>query len=203
MQRISPSSCAIYSHWDSTYSERFYLGRAWTSPTLIVTTAPAREIMVCIYLFMSVSIDHLSHVCPTLVPKIRVRPEMLCVFRYIDVLTCVIYNCMHSTKQQGWLELLVSAVKIIDKDRLVNAQTHGINGFSLLRQWCCSCPSNLPMHLCESEMTNGLTVSILLFCDVHIDIGATLSLLHCLRVICACRPIQTNSAETSLALLHM
>ena len=36
-------------------------------------------------------------------------------------------------------------------------------------------PSNLPTRLCESETTDGLTV--LLFCDVHIDIGATLNLL--------------------------
>ena len=31
-------------------------------------------------------------VCHTLVPEIHVRPEMLHVFWYIDVLTCVIYN---------------------------------------------------------------------------------------------------------------
>ena len=43
-------------------------------------------------------------------------------------------------------------------------------------------PGNLPMRLCDSETTNGLTV--LLFCDVHIDIGATLNLLQCLCVIC-------------------
>ena len=37
-----------------------------------------------------------------------------------DMLTCMIYNCMHSTRsteQQRRLELLVSAVKIIDEDR--------------------------------------------------------------------------------------
>ena len=59
---------------------------------------------------------HLPHVCRTLVPRIRVCPEMLRVFRYIDVLTCVIYNC-RSTEQQGQLQLLMSAVKIIDEDR--------------------------------------------------------------------------------------
>ena len=32
----------------------------------------------------------LPHVCRALVPEIRVRPEMFCVFQYIDVLTCVI-----------------------------------------------------------------------------------------------------------------
>ena len=46
--------------------------------------------------------------------------------------------------------------------------------------------------------------TVLLFCDVHIDIGTTLNLPQssCMRVICGCRAIQTNSAETSLALLQ-
>ena len=39
------------------------------------------------------AIYHLPLVCRTLVPEIRVRPEMLRVFWYIDMLTCVIYNC--------------------------------------------------------------------------------------------------------------
>ena len=38
-----------------------------------------------------------TRVCRTLVPKIRVGPEMLRVFQYIDVFTCVVYNC----EQQG------------------------------------------------------------------------------------------------------
>ena len=59
-------------------------------------------------------------------------------------------------------------------------------------------PGNLPTPLCESEMTDGITV--LLFCD---DIGATLNLLQCLRVICGCRTVQTNSAEIPLVLLAM
>ena len=68
---------------------------------------------LCIYLCMY----HLPRICCTLVPEIHVRPEMLHAFRYIDVLTCIIYNCVHSTEQQGRLELLMSAVEIIDKDR--------------------------------------------------------------------------------------
>ena len=59
-----------------------------------MTTAPALAIM---YL----SLYHLPCVCRTLVPEI-------CVCRYIDVLTCVIYNCT------GLLELLMSTMKIID-----------------------------------------------------------------------------------------
>ena len=46
---------------------------------------------VCMYVCMYVS-NVLLRVCRTLVPEIRVHPEMLRVFRYIDVLTCVIYN---------------------------------------------------------------------------------------------------------------
>ena len=49
-------------------------------------------------------------------------------------------------------------------------------------------------------MSDELTI---LFCDVHIDKGVTLNLLQCLHVICGCRAVQTNSAETVLALLHM
>ena len=75
--------------------------------------SPTQNNCTCIYIIMY----HLPRVCCTLVPEIRVCPEMLrvcpemlrvCpemlrVFQYIDVLmcTCVIYNCMHSTEQQG------------------------------------------------------------------------------------------------------
>ena len=82
---------------------------------------------------MSLCMYDLPHVCRTLVLEICVRPEMLRVFQYIDVVTCMIYNCMHSTEQQRSLELLVPAVKTINEDRKENAQTHV--GFSLLRQW--------------------------------------------------------------------
>ena len=36
---------------------------------------------------------HLPHICCILVSVIRVCPEMRCGFWYIDMLTCVIYNC--------------------------------------------------------------------------------------------------------------
>ena len=64
-----------------------------------------------------------TYVSRTLVPEIRVHPEMLHVFQYIDVLMCVIYNCMHSTEQQAGMTVA--------------------SGFSLLRQWSCSscCPA--------------------------------------------------------------
>ena len=60
---------------------------------------------------------HLPRVCCTLVPKIHVNPEILIVFRYIEVLMCVIYNCMHSTVMTGTTRVSDSAVKIIDEDR--------------------------------------------------------------------------------------
>ena len=45
------------------------------------------------------SVYHLLCVCHTqLVPKIRVRPEMLHIFCHIEVLMCMIYNL---TEQQG------------------------------------------------------------------------------------------------------
>ena len=73
------------------------LGQALVSPTLIMTTAPTHGIIVC----------HLPRICHTLVPKICVCHKMLYVFLYIDMLTCVIYNCMRLTEQQGQPELLL------------------------------------------------------------------------------------------------
>ena len=67
----------------------FIIGWAWASPTLIVTSAPALGMMVRIYLCIIY-----SEFCHTLVPEIRVCPEMLHVFRYINVFSCMIYNCM-------------------------------------------------------------------------------------------------------------
>ena len=68
---------------------------------------------------MYLSMYHLPRICRTLVPEIRVRPKMLRVFRYIDMLTCVIYNCtrLNSQERHERLELLVSAMKIIYEDR--------------------------------------------------------------------------------------
>ena len=57
---------------------------------------------------------HLPHVCYTLVPEIYVHPKMLCVFRYIEVLTCVIYNCMHSIEHQGQTLSVVKTVIVFD-----------------------------------------------------------------------------------------
>ena len=52
------------------------------SPSLAVGGVWLRD-----YIYLSMY--HLPRVCRTLLPEIRVCPEMLHVFRYIDVLTCV------------------------------------------------------------------------------------------------------------------
>ena len=92
--------------------------------------------------------------------------------------------------------------------RQVNAQIDGVNGSSLLRHWqqSCSCPETCqcdsvtqkwPAMGCQTVLLNVLWRSY------HIEIGMTLNLLQCLRVIGWCRAAQTNSAERSLALLVM
>ena len=118
------------------------------------------------------------------------------------MLTCVIYNCMHSNEQQGRLELLMSNHEDYRRRQVgecadIHVWYKQIQPTETVDLYLI----NLPTGLCASETTDGLTVWP--FCDVHIDISTTLSLLQCLRVICGCRPIQTNSAEKSLALLHM
>ena len=68
---------------------------------------------------MSVSMYHLPCVCHTLAPEIRVRLEILHVFWYIDVLTCVVYNCTepeevrHAYLTVPQLQLLSVASQIV------------------------------------------------------------------------------------------
>ena len=101
---------------------------------------------------------------------------------YIDVLMCMVYKC---TRLNCNGELLGSAVRFMDEDsRWMRRHAHGINRFSLLRQWSFSC---LPtcQHTCmlESETSDRLTVYCCFF-DVHINVGMTLNLLQCLCVVC-------------------
>ena len=85
-----------------------------------MTMAPAWNNGLYLFIYLSI---YLCCICMYhlytlhLVPEICVCPEMLRVFWYIDVLTCMVYNCMQLTEQQGRLELLVSAVIFIDEDR--------------------------------------------------------------------------------------
>ena len=153
---------------------------------------------------MSLPMYHLPCVCCTLVSEIRVYPEMLW---HIDVLRCILQ--LHSNEQQGCgLELLVVCREDYQRrqvgecaeiryKQIQPTETLTVELYVAARQLA-------NVRLCESEATDGLTV--LLFCDIYINIGATLNLLQytvpaC--VICGCTAAQTNSAETSLALLAM
>ena len=56
------------------------------------------------------------------------------------------------------------------------------------RQWSCSCLATF-QHACVTRKQFGglLEWTVLLVCDVHIDIDMTLNLIQCLHVICGCR----------------
>ena len=101
--------------------------------------------------------------------------EMLCVFQYIDVLTCLIYNCICTQTR-------MTGVCCEDYRRRQAGECADTWYKQQIQptETCC----------CQSETTDGLTV--LLFCDIYIDIGATLNLLQCLCVICGCRADQYN-----------
>ena len=89
----------------------------------------------------------------------------------------------------------MSAVEIIDEDRVGECADPWYKRIQPAETVELQLPSNLPT--CLQKRLMGL-----LFYDVHIDKGTTLNLLQCLRVICGCRAIHTNSAsaETTLAL---
>ena len=121
-----------------------------------MTTAPACGIIV---------FEYLCIIYPTFVPPCFPRSV------YAQKSPCIsVYWRAHmrdlqrTAKMTGATSLL--AVKIIDEVRLVNAQTHGINGFSLLRQWSCirSCPATCLQ--CESKTTDECTVlTAVLWCS--------------------------------------
>ena len=77
------------------------IGMSLSEPHIDHDNGATCRIMLSIYL--CTCMYHLPRVCHTLIPAIRVCPKMLCVhvFRCIDLLTCIVYNCMHLTKQQG------------------------------------------------------------------------------------------------------
>ena len=60
----------------------------WGKPHIDRDSSP--HMYICIY--VSNILPILPHVFHTLVLEIHVHPEMLRIFWYIDVLTCVIYN---------------------------------------------------------------------------------------------------------------
>ena len=76
---------------------------------------------------------------------------------------------LHSTEQHGQLELLIVCHKgywWIQVCQVNNVQTHGLNGFSLLRHWSCSCLATY-QHTCVNQKWLIGCRTILLFCDVH------------------------------------
>ena len=82
---------------------------------------------------------------------------------------------LHSSEQQRQLELLVVCHEDWWQRQVCECVHTGYKQIQHTETVWLLLPGNLPTHLCESETTDGLTV--LLFCDVHINIGATLNLL--------------------------
>ena len=58
---------------------------------------------IYMYVCMYLCLYHLPHVYCTLVPEICVCPDKLHVFRYIYMLTCVIYNCIQLNSKVDWM----------------------------------------------------------------------------------------------------
>ena len=154
-----------------------------------MTMSPARGIMVCIYLYQYVSFTpHLSH------------PGSRDLCKPWNAPCISVYWLAHVHDLQlhalDWTARTTGATHICREDyqrRQVDECTSTwYKHISLLGQWSCSCQATCQRRrLCESKTTDELTV--LLFCDVHIDKGATLNLLRCLHIICGHRDIQTNS----------
>ena len=69
--------CVYFPHC-TLHCKMGLIGVSLSKPHIDHENSPARRIMVCHYL----SMYHLPHVCRTLVPEIRVCPEILRVFRY-------------------------------------------------------------------------------------------------------------------------
>ena len=149
-------------------------------------------IYLCLY--------HLPCVCRILIPEICVRPVMLHAFWYIDVLMCVIYICMHWTEQQGRLEALCLLWRLsmktgrwMHRHMVYTDSAYWDSGAVAARQL-----GNMPVWIKNDWWAYCTAV-----CDVHIDKVMKLNLLQYLCFICGCRAVQTNSAETPLAQLHM
>ena len=139
---------------------------------------------VCMYVCTCIYVS-LTSICRTLVPEICVHPRMLSILT-CSMFTCVIYNCMHSLcEQQGWIELLIVCREDNRWRHVGECADTWYEQIQHTERAKLLLPGSLPAHLCESRnhpRWNGLTV--LLFCDVHIDNASTLKLLQCLHVIC-------------------
>ena len=86
--------CA-YMYQSSLIKKLALFGASLSKPHIDHDNGPRMRnngIYLCLY--------HLPRICCTLVHEICVHPEMLCVFQYIDMLTCVIYNCRLNSKNE-------------------------------------------------------------------------------------------------------
>ena len=115
-----------------------------------MTTTPAHGIMVSIYL---------SNIYTAFVACWFLRSMYALKYSvYFGILTCS--RVWFTTALEGWLELLVSAVKIINWRQVSESCADTWHKWiQLLRQGSCSCPvGNLPTRLWESKTTDELTV---------------------------------------------
>ena len=101
------------------------------------------------------------------------------------------------------IRVLPEMLRVIDVlTCVINTQTRGINGFNLLRHWSCSCCPATCQRACVNQkrpMSRYCTAVLRRSYRQRRD--TELTTVQCLRVICGCRTVQTNSAETPLALL--
>ena len=72
----------------SAYEHNRLIGASLSKPHIDHDICP-HALYNAIYIYLS--IYHLPLICHILVPEIRVRPEILCLFRYIDML---MYMCI-------------------------------------------------------------------------------------------------------------
>ena len=145
------------------------------------------------YVCMYVS-NILPHVCRTLVPRDPYTPwNALCI---------PVYWCAHVVIY-NWTAKTTGATCVCREDyqRLRRRRQVGECADTWYkpriqwRQWSCiACLATCQCSCVNQKWPMGLLYSS--YCclwHLYIDIGMT---LNCLRVICGCRAIQTNSAET-------
>ena len=177
------------------------IGWAWASPTLIVhDSSPCMYVCIIKSTFnvLLVAIRYLTF-SPVFVAPCRF-PRSVYVLKYSvysGILTCS--NAWFTTEQQGQPDALIVYCENYQRRQLGECTdsvykwiqpTETVELYSYLA----TCQRSICVN---QKRLMGWLYSVL-FCDVHIDMGVT---LNCLHVICGCRAIQTNSAETSLTLL--
>ena len=148
-KRWSEVQLGTWSRWSTRYKGLFIwgvvaplmsvvqnctlLGQAWASPTLIMTTAPVRWIIVCTLYLCTVAI----YDC--IIYSAFVAPWFLRLytnkyFVYSSILTCSHAWLTTAFNQQRQLDLLIVFREDYQQRQVgMNAQTYGINRFSPMR----------------------------------------------------------------------